>query len=226
MIETIKIILADDQDLFRKGISSLLKDEANFEVIFEAASGTILLDYLQKNNPQPHIILMDMKMPDLNGVEATKQIFKAYPAIKIIALSSYITATFISGMISGGAVSYLPKNATPTEMITTINRVFEQGYYHNSYMLQHFTKKQLDGLLLQKNRTATDFFTKKEHEILKLICQQKSTTQIAEILDISPRTVEGHRKNMFFKTDCNSIAGLIIFALQYNFFSLDDTVEI
>ncbi len=226
MNQKIKIAVADDQDLFRKGIVSLLKDEDNFEVIFEASSGVVLIEYLKNNHNHPEVILMDMKMPDLNGVEATKQISKAFPDIDIIALSSYITATFISSMMRNGAVSYLPKNASPQEMIHTITKVFENGFYYNKFMLDHISKEQLNSLQNQKSSFDNDLFTKKEFEVLKLICQQKSTTEIANLLFISPRTVEGHRNNMFIKTDCKSIAGLLIFALQNNFISLDDTLGV
>lgn len=225
MSRKIKLIIADDQDLFRKGVVSLLKDENQLEVLFEASSGAVLIDYLKKNTVHPDIILMDMKMPDLNGVEATKQISKAFPNIDIIALSSYISTTFIANMLSSGAVSYLPKNASPEEMINTILMVYENGFYYNKFMLQYLSKTEMHSLQNQKSGFDKDLFTKKEFEILKLICQQKTTSEIAEILAISPRTVEGHRNNMFFKTDCKSIAGLVIFALQNEFITLDDTIE-
>ena len=122
-MQKIKIILVDDEVLFRKGIYFLLQREENIEIIFEASNGDELIDYLKKNDAHPDIILMDLKMPLLNGVEATKIIRNDYPEIKIIALTSYNTDSFISNMIKIGASSYLLKNATPTEMISTINQV-------------------------------------------------------------------------------------------------------
>lgn len=226
MTDKIKIIVADDQDLFRKGICSLLKEEDNFEIIFEATSGLDLVNYLKSNKNHPNVILMDMKMPYLNGVEATKQISADFPTILIIALSSYITQTFITSMLSSGAVSYLPKNASPLEMITTINKVFQNGFYYNKYMLHYLSKEQLNAIQNKSNYFEKDFFTKKELEILQLICKQKSTLEIADVLTISPRTVEGHRNNMLLKTDCKSSVGLVIFALQNEIVTLNDTLEI
>jgi DNA-binding NarL/FixJ family response regulator len=225
MKEKIKIIIADDEDLFRKGIYYLLT-EHSFDVIYEASNGADLIKYLQSITQYPEVILMDIKMPALNGVETTKQIAKQYPAIKIIALSSYITSTFISNMLQVGAASYIPKNASPHEMITTINKVIETGYYYNNFMRQHISQDKLKAVQNTKSVFDDNLLTKREYEILQLICKQKSAAEIAEFLDLSPRTVEGHRNNLLLKTDSKNVAGLVVFALRNNFISLDDTIEL
>jgi DNA-binding NarL/FixJ family response regulator len=214
MSKTIKIILVDDEILFRKGISFLLGREPNIDIIFEASNGDELISFLQNNkNNHPDIIIMDLKMPGINGVEATKIIHVEFPKLKIIALTSYDSKSFVANMIDVGAVSYLIKNATPQELIKTINEVAEKGFYYTDYVMKII---QDDVLTAKKTKSALDnnFLTAREFEVLKLICSQKSTAEIAEKLFISPRTVEGHRNNLLLKTESRNIAGLVVYAVQ------------
>jgi DNA-binding NarL/FixJ family response regulator len=225
MAKKIKIVVADDEDLFRSGISYLLMAN-DFDVIYEASNGKDLTDFLQNASQYPDVVLMDIKMPLLNGVEATKQIATQYPDIKIIALSSYITSTFISNMLQVGAASYIPKNASPEEMITTINKVVEIGYYYNDFMRQHISQDKLKTVVNSKTIFDDNLLTKREYEILLLICKQKSATEIANLLELSPRTVEGHRNNLLIKTESKNVAGLVVYALRNKLISLDDTTEL
>lgn len=214
MSKTIQIILVDDEILFRKGISFLLGRESNIEIIFEASNGDELISFLQNNkNSHPDIIIMDLKMPIINGVEATKIIRKEFPEIKIIALTSYDSKSFVANVIDVGAVSYLIKNATPQELLTTINEVASKGFYYTDYVMQII---QSDILTNKKTKSNFDsnFLSPREIEVLKLICTQKSTVEIAEQLFISPRTVEGHRNNLLLKTESKNIAGLVVYAVQ------------
>lgn len=209
----IKLLLADDEELFRKGISFLLQRQENIQILYEADNGNEVVEYLKSSSIHPDIILMDLKMPLLNGVEATKLINKEFPSIKIIALTSYNTKSFIANMIDIGAASYIVKNSSPEEMITTINQVIEKGFYYNEEVLNVIQENLID------NKRKNLFFeevilTKREREILELICNQKSTQQIADKLFISPRTVEGHRNNLLLKTDSQNSAGLVVFAIQ------------
>jgi DNA-binding NarL/FixJ family response regulator len=209
----IKLLLADDEELFRKGISFLLQRQDNIQILYEANNGSEVVEYLKSSSIHPDIILMDLKMPMLNGVEATKLINKEFPSIKIIALTSYNTKSFIANMIEIGAASYIVKNSSPEEMITTINQVIEKGFYYNEEVLNVIQEN-----LITNNRKNIFFediiLTKREREILELICYQNSTQQIAEKLFISPRTVEGHRNNLLLKTDSQNSAGLVVFAIQ------------
>jgi DNA-binding NarL/FixJ family response regulator len=214
MNKTIKIILVDDEILFRKGISFLLSREKNIDIVFEAADGEELIDFLQNNlKKHPDIIIMDLKMPGINGVEATKIIHSEFPKLKIIALTSYNSKSFIANMIDVGAVSYLIKNATPLELITTINEVALKGFYYTDDVMKII---QDDVLTSKKTKSIFDnnFLTTREMDVLKLICYQKSTIEIAEDLFISPRTVEGHRNNLLLKTESRNIAGLVVYAVQ------------
>ncbi|MBF4492631.1 response regulator transcription factor [Flavobacterium sp. JLP] len=213
MSAAIKIALVDDEVLFRKGISFLLQREDNIEIIFEASNGEELLSNLEENEIKPDIIVMDLKMPVLNGVEATKIIRKSYPEIKIIALTSYDSKSFIANMIQVGAVAYLIKNTTPKDLIHTINEVAQKGFYYNENVL----KTIQETIVSSKNSKVhleTSFLSPREIEILQLICQQRTTSEIAEHLFLSPRTVEGHRNNLLLKTESRNIAGLVVYAIQ------------
>ena len=222
MSKTIQIILVDDEILFRKGISFLLDREPNIEIVFEASNGDELISFLQNNkNSHPDIIIMDLKMPIINGVEATKIIRKEFPEIKIIALTSYDSKSFVANMIDVGAVSYLIKNATPQELLTTINEVASKGFYYTDYVMKII---QADVFTNKKTKSNFDnnFLSPREIEVLKLICNQKSTLEIAELLFISPRTVEGHRNNLLLKTESRNIAGLVVYAVQNGLMLLND----
>jgi DNA-binding NarL/FixJ family response regulator len=222
MGKTIRIILVDDEILFRKGISFLLGRETNIEIIFEASNGDELISFLQNNkNNHPDIIIMDLKMPIINGVEATKIIRKEFPELKIIALTSYDSKSFVANMIDVGAVSYLIKNATPQELLTTIKEVASKGFYYTDYVMKII---QADVLTNKRTKSNFDsnFLSPREIEVLKLICIQKSTVEIAEQLFISPRTVEGHRNNLLLKTESRNIAGLVVYAVQNELMLLND----
>lgn len=213
MDATIKIVLVDDEILFRKGISFLLEKEKNIKVIFEASDGSELISFLKESSIHPDIIIMDLKMPILNGVEATKLIRNEFPKIKIIALTSYNSKSFVANMISVGAVSYLVKNATPQELLLTINEVAAKGFYYDEFVMKNIQ----ENMCVSKNIKSyldNNFLTSRELEILKLICEQKNTVEIAEKLFISPRTVEGHRNNLLLKTESKNIAGLVVYAIQ------------
>lgn len=219
---TIKIVLADDEILFRKGIAFLLEREHNIEIIFEASNGSELLSSLKESSIHPDIILMDLKMPYLNGVEATKMIHQDFPEIRIIALTSYDTKSFIANMINIGAASYLVKNATPAEMIETINEVFSKGFYYNQQVLQVIQEEVLPPHSRGRCLLDEDYLTSREKEVLHLICKQLNTQEIADKLFISPRTVEGHRNNLLLKCESKNVAGLVVFAIQNKIVNFED----
>lgn len=223
MESKIKIALADDELLFRQGLISILGNEDTIEIIFDAEDGNDLLSKLKASKIKPDIIVTDLKMPNLNGVEVTKVIRKKYPEIKIIALTSYFTKPFIINMISIGAVAYLAKNSTPSLMIQTIKEVNEKGFFYDGEVLKYVHESMSS---TKNKKLTTDFdkthFTKRELEVLKLICKQLTARDIAEKLFISDRTVEGHRNTLLSKTDSKNIAGLVIYALKNKLISLDD----
>ena len=221
MNDNIKIVLVDDEILFRKGISFLLEREKNIDIIYEASGGSELISFLKESTILPDIVMMDLKMPGINGVEATKILHKDFPEIKIIALTSYDSKSFVANMIDVGAVSYLIKNATPQELLTTIKEVASKGFYYTDYVMKII---QADVLTNKRTKSNFDsnFLSPREIEVLKLICIQKSTVEIAEQLFISPRTVEGHRNNLLLKTESRNIAGLVVYAVQNELMLLND----
>jgi DNA-binding NarL/FixJ family response regulator len=224
MNNSIKIILVDDEVLFRKGISFLLEREKNIDVIFEASNGNELISFLKESRNHPDIIMIDLKMPLLNGVEATKIIHKDFPNIKIIALTSYDSESFVLNMIDVGVVSYLIKNATPQELLTTIREVATKGFYYSDYVMQVIHESALT-TRKTKSRFDNNFLTTRELEVLQHICSQKNTTEIGELLFISPRTVEGHRNNLLLKTECKNIAGLVVYAIQNKIVTLGNLLD-
>jgi DNA-binding NarL/FixJ family response regulator len=213
MSSIVKIALVDDEVLFRKGIAFLLQKEDNIEIIFEASNGEELISKLNSSESKPDIIIMDLKMPVLNGVEATKIIRKSYPDIKIIALTSYDTKSFVANMIQVGAVAYLIKNTTPKDLIHTVNEVAKKGFYYSQIVLKTI-QETIVSSKNSKGNLETGFLSPREIEILQLICLQKTTTEIADHLFLSPRTVEGHRNNLLLKTESRNIAGLVVYAIQ------------
>jgi len=224
MNDIIKIAIADDEELFRQGISFILNKEMNFEIIIQATDGADLIEQLSVCDDLPEIILMDLKMPNLNGVEATKIIKKGYPDVKIIAITSYYSKPFISNMIATGAVAYLAKNTPPKEVIATVNAVAVKGFCYNENVMQVIQENMLNpNAKPTRSYFDVDYLTKREAEVLKLICDQKTTNEIADQLFISPRTVEGHRNNLLLKTEAKNTAGLVIFAFQHKIVVLEET---
>ena len=214
MSKKIKIILADDEELFRKGISFLLGREESFEILFEAENGQELIDNIDSTN-LPDVILMDLKMPVLNGVETTKIIHNKYPDIKIIALTSYDGKSFITNMIDVGASSYLLKNTSPKIVVHTIKEVFDKGFYYDDKVMKTIHENLLSSSGKKiKSDLDKKLLSNREREILELICAQLTTNEIAEKLFISPRTVDGHRNNLLLKTGSKNVAGLVIYGIQ------------
>lgn len=226
MPKYIRVILVDDEALFRSGMRFILERQANIKVVFEASNGIELLEYLAAAATLPDIVLMDLKMPELNGVETTKILNKTYPNLKIIALSSYDSKSFIINMVNEGASSYIIKNSTPQEMIATINKVHSKGFYYNEFTLKIIREEKLkktDTIL--KSILDADFLTQREYEVLELICLEFSSPEIAEKLNISPRTVEVHRTNLMEKTKTKNVAGLVVFAIQNNLISIETILK-
>jgi len=219
----INIALADDELLFLQGLKAILGNEEHINILFDAKDGEELIQQLRDTKTLPEIVVTDLKMPNLNGVEVTKIIHKEFPEIKVIALTSYFSKPFILNMISIGAVAYLAKNSTPALMIKTIEEVYEKGFYYDGKVMQYVHESITNPKDKKiKSTFDTNYFTKREIEVLELICKQYTTVDIGEKLFISPRTVEGHRNNLLLKTESKNVAGLVIYALKNKLVSLDN----
>lgn len=214
-----KVVLTDDEALFRKGLSKILSGFDGYEVSFEAKNGLDLLNRLKSCPECPDLILLDIQMPELNGIETIKLLYKNYPTIKVIVLTSHYHPTFIREMIELGASGFMPKNINPDELLMTLKNVLEKGFHYNDYTVKLLRER----ILSKKNpsRALQAPLTKREMEILKLICQQYTNKEISKKLFLSPRTVEGYRKNLLEKTASKNSAGLIIFAIENRFFNID-----
>jgi DNA-binding NarL/FixJ family response regulator len=219
----ITLAIADDELLFRQGLMSILSKEKNLNILFDAEDGNDLMTQLRAAKQLPEIVITDLKMPGLNGVETTKLIRKEFPDIKIIALTSYFSKPFIINMISIGAVAYLAKNSTPKLMLTTINEVADKGFYYDAQVMKFIHEGLLNNSdQNKKSNFDMTYFTKREKEVLELICKQFTTNEIGEKLFISPRTVDGHRNNLLLKTESKNLAGLVVYAIQNKLVNLEE----
>ncbi|GLB53122.1 DNA-binding response regulator [Neptunitalea chrysea] len=214
MEEKIKIAVTDDETLFRAGILFILKRVPEFEVLFEAENGAELVKQLSGALVKPDIILMDIKMPEMNGVECTKVIQKKYPEINIIALSSYGGRAFITNMINVGASSYLLKNTSPKEVVSTIKKVYSTGFHYDQWVHDVLEEEKQNGKAVNIQVLLGNQLSKRELEILELICNQYTNHEIADKLFISPRTVEVHRKKLLLKTESKNTAGLVVYGIR------------
>ena len=208
--------IIDDELLFRKGLTKLIEEMEGLEVVLEAGNGQELLQQLserQRNEqPLPELLLLDLQMPIMNGVEAAKVLQTEYPDIKVIVISTHFSKSFVLNMIEIGASAHMPKNTPLEEMQLTIQKVAEKGYYYNEEVIGIITEK-----IRTKQQPKASFtvqLTAREQEVLQLICEQLTAQEIADKLFVSRRTVEGHRNNLLSKLNCRNIAGLVVFALQ------------
>lgn len=205
------VVLADDHKLFRKGMRNLLEDFHFVGEIFEAGNGIELLNLLQKLNPLPDVILLDIQMPAMDGMEAQKRIRELYPQQKVIILTMDDDEQVVLHMIAEGVNGYLLKNADPEELETALEKVLKNGFYFPDGFSQ---------LLLKGTRKGNSFlpnepeFTEREKEVLELICSELTTPEIAEKLNLSARTVDGYRQRLLEKSGARNTAGLVIYALK------------
>lgn len=208
----IKIAIADDYKIFRDGLKVGLSADDQFEVILEADNGEDLLRELESNPPD--VILMDLKMPIMDGMEATTIIHKKYPNMRVLVVTMYDDDKFIIHLMEIGANGYLLKNAEPDEIRKSIHAVYENGYYFNDLVNKALLKK-----LVLKSHFKPSFkqnveMTERELEVLKLICEEKTAIEIGKEIFLSPRSVEGIRQRLIEKIGVRNTAGLVMFALK------------
>lgn len=217
LYQTINIILADDHEIFRDGFRSLIQEESSINLVAEAADGYTLLNLADQYKPD--IILTDIKMPGLDGIRVTEELVKRYPQSAVIALTMFNEDHMIIDMLSAGASGYLLKDAPKKVIIDAIYAVYKnQPYYCPS------TNIKLSRLIasntydpIRKERKIP--LSKREIEILRLLCREKSNAEISSQLGISLRTVEGFRFKLLSKTKSANLVGLIFFAIRYGLFT-------
>ena len=213
--EPIRVIIADDHVLYRAGVKTALSAKKDIKVIAEADNGMHLLNMLK--NVAADVILLDIQMPVMDGITTLPEVKKLYPHIKIIMLTMMDDHSMITKLMELGANSYLTKTSDSEIIYEAIKTCFEQEYYFNSLTNKALLTnlKQRNFVTPQKMMQQEAQLNEKETLILKLMCEEKSTKEIADIVDLSPRTVEAIRDKLKVKTGAKSTAGLIMYAVKH-----------
>lgn len=214
-MEKTRIIVVDDHQIFRTGLILLLNELDSVEVVGEACDGEDLLKLLCTKKAD--LIFMDIKMPKLNGIEATKQVKEKYPEIKIIALSMHDDEKYLDSMLMAGAKGFLSKKVGLDDLEKAISLVIKGKNYFSEDLLSILAQKVNPVMGADKQQVK---LTKREHETLQLICKGYSNQEIAEKLFISQRTVESHRANLLEKTNSKNSINLVIYAIRNNLYEV------
>ncbi len=208
----IRVLLAEDHTIVRKGLRSLLDGEAGIEVIGEAENGREAVEKVQQLLPD--VVLMDIAMPGLNGLEATRQIKKRFPEVQVLILTMHANEEYIFQILRAGASGYVVKQAAPTELISAIRA----AYRGDSFLSPSISRTVIQEYIRQAEATAEkdsyDQLTTREREVLQLIAEGHSNREIADLLHISIKTVETHRANLMDKLDIHSTAELTQYAMR------------
>ncbi len=213
-----KIVIADDHQIVRQGLATLLAKEPDMEVVAEADTGRQVVQLVEELSPQ--VVIMDVNMPDLNGIEATRQILANFPETKIIALSMHADRRFVVNMLKAGACGYLLKDCAFEELAGAIRLVMANKTYLSPGVSDIVIKDYVQGLSSPRS-SAFSVLTAREREVLQLMAEGKPTSQIAELLHISVKTVETHRQQIMHKLGIHSIAELTKYAIREGLTSLE-----
>ena len=210
----IKVAIADDHKIFRKGVILSLRPYTNIKFVLEAENGEELIKGIAGN--EPDVILMDLRMPGKDGMEATKIISKQYPAIKIVVLTMYEDERFVYHMMENGANGYLLKNAEPQEIRRAIMDVFEKGYYLNNFVNRILLKRSHARQKVIPSLNSEITLNDKERDVLRYICMEFTAQEIAQKMEISARTVEAIKDRLMERFGSRNTAGLVFFAVKNN----------
>jgi DNA-binding NarL/FixJ family response regulator len=210
-----KILIVDDHKLFREGLNFVLSQIEGFEVVGEASNGKEFLDMIDQM--EPDVVLMDISMPGLDGIEATSRAIAKHPDLKVIALTMFCDEEYYYKMIQAGVSGYILKESGKDELANAINTVLRGENYFSQKLLRNIIinlnqVKSFKGATLKQEIKLTP----RETEILKLICQGLSNTEISEKISLSLRTVEGHKSNLINKTGVRNSVSLVMYALKNN----------
>ena len=202
-----RIIIVDDHIIFRKGLHTILNEIDSVKVVGEASNGNELLDLLKKQ--ETDIIFMDIKMPYMDGVEATRKVLAKYPQIKVVALTMFEEISYFNQMIEAGASGFLLKKTTTQELEKAIQLVLlDESYFSEEFM------SSVNKYMKPKTKDSSIQLTDREQEVLELICKGFSNAEIAKMLGVSSRTIDGFRAKLFEKTGAKNAPNLVMFALK------------
>jgi DNA-binding NarL/FixJ family response regulator len=213
-MKSINICLVDDHSLFREGLRFLLSGLDYVNEVSEAANGKQFLDDIKGR--QVDLVLLDIEMPEMNGMEVARKTLELYPEIKIIALSMYSDENYYSSMIEAGANGFLLKNSNFSEVKKAIVDVYEGRNYFSTEILQSIVSRINKKTIKKENYDLTE----REIDVLYHICKGHSNPEIAEVLSISKRTVDKHRENLLQKTHSKNTANLVVFAIKQGYFEV------
>ena len=208
---SIRVILADDHTIVRHGLSKLIQQQEDMEVIAQAGDGQSTVELTRELSPD--MVIMDIGMPDLNGIDATRQIVHDFPQVKIIGLSMHSSKKFVIEMLKAGASGYLLKDCALEELIIAIKAVAEGKIYLSPAITDVIVENYVRNST-EKQDSAFSLLSQREREVLQLMAEGKTTKQIALQLYISPKTVEGHRLRLMTKLNIDNVAMLTKYAIQ------------
>ncbi len=211
-MNNINIAIVDDHDLFREGIKLVLNQINGFQVVFDTSNGYHFLEMLEK--AALDVVLMDIEMPVINGIETTKKAIQLKPDLKIIALTMFSDTVHYTQMMTAGVKGFVIKKANKFELEQAILAVFQGGNYFSQEILQKMAFNYFG------KTSGKDLLSNREIEIIVHICNGFTSQEIADKLYISSKTVETHRSNIFMKAEVKNTAGLIVWAIKNNFFSV------
>lgn len=216
----ITIVIADDHDIYRDGLFMLLTKDPHIKVVGDATNGKQLVRLFKEFRPD--IVLTDLRMPELDGVTAIREIIQFNPDAKIIALSTFDSDTMVTDALEAGAMGYIVKNAERGEITEAVRMVYAGNPYYckttSSRLIRLIAKSEFNPYKVPSPK----LFSEKEREIIKFICQEKTSKEIGDLLFMSPRTVEGHRIKILEKMNVKTTAGVAIYALKNGLFHLED----
>lgn len=214
MPDNYSVVIVDDHQLFAQALKTLVNTFENYEVCYHVRNGEMFLKELQTGNRIPDIVLMDINMPVMNGIETTRWVKKHFPQIKVLALSMDDDENTIISMLRAGASGYLLKDINPMILREAFKEVIEKGFYYS----ERITSTVLSSL----HKNATEFSLKdREIEFLKLVCTEMTYKEIANAMSLSPKTIDGYRETLFEKLQIKSRVGLVIYAIKNRLYVIE-----
>jgi len=219
----VKIAIADDEILIVQLLEDYFSKSDAIDVILKAYDGKELIEQLEICADLPSVVLLDLRMKEMNGIEATAIIKARYPDIKIIVMSSHYMSSFMGYMLKSGVNAFIPKEISPEFLTKVVCSVYEHGYYFSEEHI-NVMRTQIAPKVPKPKLSQQEILSDREQEILKLICLQMTSQEIADKLFIARRTVEGHKGNLLLKTSVKNTAGLVIYAIQNNLINPDELI--
>ncbi len=208
----IKLAIIDDHDLFREGLSLVLGQIENFEVVFDTSDGNLFLDFLKTSVPD--VVLMDINMPVIDGIETTRKAIEMHPGLKVVALTMFSDTMHYTQMIDAGIKGFILKKSNKFELQQAICTICSGGNYFSQEILQ---KMAFQSVNFPGN---VNKFTQRELDVLNLVCKGLTSQEIGEKLYISDKTVETHRNNIFHKAEVRNSSELIVWAIKNEYFTI------